>query len=548
MLFLFQINRKTEDGTHSIKNEYCHLIQKGFLFEFIKYPLFRFKCNCDNSDRKWLNWTHIIEINFEVNPYFKQRSVELWQIRLYSIYPDCGEPEKIFNSIENITSPKIAANESYWVKCKLGFELFGKEELKCLGFGNWDYDFPKCELSNKACLIPNISSNLPLIIDDTQKFEFEDKFYALEDSKITFSCNESKNIRYKLIGDERNICKDGKWSQNMPKCIEVNSIYSDFCKPEKILNSIENINSPKIAANESYWVKCKPGFDLFGKEKLKCLGFGNWDYDFPKCELSNKACLIPDISSNLSLIIDDTQNFQFEDKFYALEDSKITFSCNESENIRYKLIGDKQNTCKDGKWSQNMPKCIEVKPCNIPETSGSLKLNVSKLLTFNNNNITNIMADDQSYATYYCDNEEQILKGTPMRRCINGLWDPDSDPICENKQNVVLVIYNYIKQNIIIVILIFLILVLIIAIVVIIRNKRKIDFPSSIFDDNHKENVNDNYDDVFPNFEIDEYSEVQDTKRDEYSEVFVDYYERINYNDLSQTNDCNENRTYLEIT
>jgi hypothetical protein len=396
LLFLFQINRKTEDGTHPIGNEYCRLIQKGFLFKFIKYPLFRFKCNYDNSYRKWLNWTHIIDINFEVNPSFKGKSAELWQIRLYSIYPDCGEPEKIFNSIENITSPKIAANESYWVKCK-------------------------------------------------------------------------------------------------------------------------------------------PGFDLFGKEKLKCLGFGNWDYDFPKCELSNKACLIPDISSNLSLII-DTQNFQFEDKFYALEDSKITFSCNESENIRYKLIGDKQNTCKDGKWSPNTPKCTEVKPCNVPETSRSLKVNVSKLLTFNNNNITNIMADDQSYANYYCDNEEQILKGPYRRDCINGLWVPDSDPFCENKQNVSLII-------IIIVILIFLILVLIITIVVIIRNKNK---------SNNKENIEDNYDDAFPDIEFHEYSkvnysEVKYTER-RYLEILDDKYECITDEDLSQTNDCNENPIYLEIT
>jgi hypothetical protein len=138
------------------------------------------------------------------------------------------------------------------------------------------------------------------------------------------------------------------------------------------------------------------------------------------------------------------------------------------------------------------------------------------------------MADDESYATYYCDNEEQILKGAPVRHCINGLWVPDSDPFCENKQNVSLII-------IIIVILIFLILVLVITIVVIIRNKNK-----SKFDDN--------YDDAFPDIEFHEYSEVQYTKRDEYSEVFNDNYERINYENLSQTNDCNENPTYLEIT
>jgi hypothetical protein len=254
------------------------------------------------------------------------------------------------------------------------------------------------------------------------------------------------------------------------------------------------------------------------------------------------TCLIPDIPQNSSLIIDDTQKFQFEDKFYALEDSKIRFSCNESENIRYKLIGSEKQICKLGKWSQNMPKCIEANPCNIPETNNSLKVDVSKLLTFNNSNnsnITNIMAEDQSSATYYCDNEEQVLKGTPVRQCINGLWVPDSDIFCENRQisetNVSLII-------VIIVILIFLILVLIITIVVIIRNKNK-----RKIDDNNKEKIDDNYDDVFPNFEFHEYSEVKYTQRDEYLEILDDNYECINYEDL-QSHDCNENPTYLEIT
>jgi hypothetical protein len=239
------------------------------------------------------------------------------------------------------------------------------------------------------------------------------------------------------------------------------------------------------------------------------------------------TCLISDIPLNSSLIIDETQKFQFEDKFYALEDSKIRFSCNKSENIRYKLIGSEQQICKHGKWSENMPKCIEVKPCDIPETNNSLKVDVSKLLTFNNSNITNIMADDQSYATYYCDNEEQILKGTPVRQCINGLWVPESDIFCENKQNMSLVI-------IIIVILIFLILVLIITIIV--RNK-------------HKKKLDDNHDDELSNIEFHEYSEVKYTQRDEYLEILDDNYECINYDELqNQINDRNENSTYLEIT
>ncbi len=306
--------------------------------------------------------------------------------------------------------------------------------------------------------------------------------------------------------------------------ITLYSIHTECGEPEKILNSIESNNPHNVEAGKEYRFKCESGFKLVGNEVLKCLGFGNWDYDFPKCQLSNMTCLIPDISQNSSLIIDNTHNFKFEDKFYALEDGKIRFSCNQSENIRYKLIGSEQQICKLGKWSQNMPKCIEVKPCNIPETNSSLKVNVSKSLTFNNNNITNIMADDQSYATYYCDNEEQILKGTPVRQCINGLWVPDSNIFCENKQNVWLII-------IIVVILIFLILFLIITIVARNKNKRKFD---------------DKYDDVFPNFGSKKHSKVRYTKGDEYSEV-LDDYESINDEDLNQTNDCNENPTYLEI-
>jgi hypothetical protein len=242
------------------------------------------------------------------------------------------------------------------------------------------------------------------------------------------------------------------------------TIYTDCGQPEKILNSIENYNSQSIPGNGQYTFICKPGFKLVGEKVLKCLGFGNWDYDFPKCELSNMTCLIPEIPQNSSLIIDDTQKFEFEEKFYALEGSKIRFSCNQSENNRYKLIGFEQNTCKLGKWSQNMPKCI------ISETNVSLII-------------------------------------------------------------------------IIMVILIFLIFALIITIVVIIRNKNK-----SEFDNNNKEKIVDNYDDVFPNIEFDEYSEVKYTKRDEYLEKLDDNYERINYEDLSQTSDCNENSTYLEIT
>jgi hypothetical protein len=281
--------------------------------------------------------------------------------------------------------------------------------------------------------------------------------------------NKYPLFRFNCGFDDINVYKSSYWTNTITINFKVNenltqilmelwqvmlyTIYTDCGQPEKILNSIENYNSQSIPGDKQYTFICKPGFELVGEKVLRCLGFGNWDYDFPKCQLSNMTCLIPDIPQNSFLIIDDTQKFEFEDKFYALEDSKIRFSCNESENIRYKLIGFEQNTCKLGKWSQNMPKCI------ISETNVSLII-------------------------------------------------------------------------IIIAILISLILVLIITIVVIIRNKNK-----SKFDNNNKEKFDDSYDDVIPDIEL----------NDEYAEVLYHNYERMNYESLSQTNDCNENPTYLEI-
>ncbi len=294
-------------------------------------------------------------------------------------------------------------------------------------------------------------------------------FELIEYPLFRFKCKHTVSFRYKQLHWTHTIVINFKVNENLTQIsaelwqIILYRTHTDCGEPEKILSSIENNNPQNIAADMEYRVKCKPGFKLVGNEVLKCLGFGNWNFDFPKCEFSNMTCLIPGIPKNSSLIIDDTQKFEFEDKFYASEDSKIRFSCNQSENIRYKLIGSEQQTCKLGKWSPNMPKCI------ISETNVSLMI-------------------------------------------------------------------------IIIVILIFLILVLIITIVVIIRNKNK-----RKFDDNNQEKVDDNYDDVFPNIEFDEYSKVRYTKGDEYSEVLDYNYERINYEDLSQTNDCNENPTYLEM-
>ncbi len=59
----------------------------------------------------------------------------MWQITLYRFYLDCGEPEKILNSIENNNFQNIPEGMKYMVKCKPGFKLVGNQVLKCLGFG-----------------------------------------------------------------------------------------------------------------------------------------------------------------------------------------------------------------------------------------------------------------------------------------------------------------------------------------------------------------------------------------------------------------------------
>ncbi len=136
-----------------------------------------------------------------------------------ALIPIVANPKKILNSIETDNFQNIAAGKEYSVTCKPGFQLVGNSVIKCLGFGNWNHDFPVCHLSNMTYLMPNILLNLSLIVDNTQKFEFKETFYALEGSKIRFSCNESENIRYKLIGSEQQIFNFGKWSGNIPNCI-----------------------------------------------------------------------------------------------------------------------------------------------------------------------------------------------------------------------------------------------------------------------------------------------------------------------------------------
>jgi len=107
-LCLFQINKNRKKAFEDYEDsDDCHLKQTGILFTFIEYPLFRFKCEpyANGIERfKYLHWGNIITINFKVNQNLTQISAELWQIILYRINPDCGEPERIFNSIENDNS------------------------------------------------------------------------------------------------------------------------------------------------------------------------------------------------------------------------------------------------------------------------------------------------------------------------------------------------------------------------------------------------------------------------------------------------------------
>lgn len=148
-----------------------------------------------------------------------------------------------------------------------------------------------------------------------------------------FTCNAG----YLLKGKDSSACKNGKWKPDPPTCEPI------LCPAlDGIPNGQVRLTGNTVGSAAIY--TCSDGYTLEGYQKRRCNENGDWEGTPPTCHLTKTLFCehpgsIPCGTTALTGSLTDG--------------SKLTFT--PADGVQ--LVGATTITCKDGKWSDSMPKC-----------------------------------------------------------------------------------------------------------------------------------------------------------------------------------------------
>ncbi|CAB3988648.1 sushi, von Willebrand factor type A, EGF and pentraxin domain-containing 1-like [Paramuricea clavata] len=197
-------------------------------------------------------------------------------------------------------------------------------------------------------------------------------------SSVQFRCSYGN----KLVGSARVVCNDGRWSNQMPKCLAMcNRIRSTG---NGWVYGRGNLEGDKLS------FRCRTDYILDGEQFIKCTGNRRWNATKPTCRAPCRK-LNARAHSRIT-----------KGGFRHKED--IKFQCNPD----YYLHGSNVLTCSDGTWNGALPTCLEK--CSDP--SGNTNANVIGKEFFHGKKVE-----------FVCPRDSILVPASSRRlTCQNGQW------------------------------------------------------------------------------------------------------------------------------
>ena len=255
---------------------------------------------------------------------------------------NCSAPPNVENA-ENLPSLDAGKLENRLVvfpvdtsvhyTCSVGFNLTGRDYVKCLASGDWESYRPSCA---------RITCSLPMSIP-SGNYDSENvipvPIYGYQ-SLVHYSCMQG----YNMVGGSTLQClASGAWNASAPSCQAI------MCpSPDPLENGVIELDA--ITYGSKFKYKCNVGFRMEGNAERECLINGSWSGHGANCEIITCPEPVP-IEHGF---------IQGDDFTYS---KIIHYFCEGG----YVLNGNQDRKCtKDGQWTSQNPKCLPVQ-CPVPK-------------------------------------------------------------------------------------------------------------------------------------------------------------------------------------
>ena len=321
----------------------------------------------------------------------------LWNSSIPTCDPlECSQLPDIFNGhYERNGNTTDGVENSFgdvvFLICDEGYEVEGRENVRCNSSGLWNTSIPTCEPLTCPTL-GNITNGQ--FSSNSSMSEFGDI--------VSIICDAG----YQIDGDQVLQCNSsGLWNDTIPSCEPLECPRLDNFKHGHFEWNGAVFNGSNIFFGEIVVLICDEGYEIEGSASLQCNSSGSWNSSIPSCE-PVECPRLGDIHNGQFTTVNSSIN--------AYNDI-VTIICDQG----YEVDGDVSVQCNSsGKWNTTFPTCD---PLICPQLN-----NISNGHYEPNGSVT-VFGD---VVTVVCDTGYQ-LDGVEEIRCnSSGLWNV-STPSCE---------------------------------------------------------------------------------------------------------------------
>ncbi|XP_055079306.1 complement receptor type 1-like [Periophthalmus magnuspinnatus] len=280
-------------------------------------------------------------------------------------------------------------------KCLEGHEAYGGSPvIRCSG-GRWSTLTLQCR--KKSC------GSAGELMNGHFKYEgeavFGDKAYPV--------CEDG----YTIKGPKVITCGAKGWPADLPQCEEGAVPPPVTCPPPKVSNSEKKGVAHEYNIGAVLKVRCSPGFQVKGEERITCGSDGKWQPAPPQCvtaPAATRQCGVPENTAGTNSKL--APKFSSQKSFGA--GTRVYYVC----DVGYvPSRGSKYRWCTKGQWSPLELQCRR----RLCGSAGEL--------LYGHYEYTGVEFGD--HATAVCDEGYQLF-GHATRNCLSRGWD-GHPPVCE---------------------------------------------------------------------------------------------------------------------
>ncbi|XP_029649248.1 sushi, von Willebrand factor type A, EGF and pentraxin domain-containing protein 1 isoform X1 [Octopus sinensis] len=332
-----------------------------------------------------------------------------WLQRFPTCYPNSCHAYTVANGITHIIEQNSVLKEwgqlvphglSVNITCKIGHELSGPSNLKCL-YGNWTGDFPEC--TPKSCPAIKVKNGKESYVDD------EATSFVKHDMFLHISCDEG----YQLDGASKIKCSQGFWCSPSPKCEPKQCLVKEVTGGTIQVNGKQLVVYDKPVDHLSIAVmKCHHSFVVNGIPKVQCL-FGKWSSEFPTC--NELVCEAPTIMNGKLKDVSSGKFVNAGDTVAA--NVSLTVECNPDHSLKGPPVVAK---CDMAKWTNELQSCEKNTYCRELKVDKEVQVNYNGPLS------------EGSVAQFACKNDLCFKSNDEKAICgKNGQWIIGNIPTCD---------------------------------------------------------------------------------------------------------------------